>query len=61
MKFVVILLLFLLLDTMGKVRDAFGKFGKQVGDATKKAEDLAGNVWQHCMCSTSVSVSLFTA
>ncbi|KAK9136137.1 hypothetical protein Syun_015467 [Stephania yunnanensis] len=33
---------------MGSVRDALGRWGKRVGEATKKAEDLAGNVWQHC-------------
>ena len=25
-----------------------GRWGKKVGEATKKAEDLAGNTWQHC-------------
>jgi hypothetical protein len=25
-----------------------GKFGKKVGEAAKKTEDLAGNMWQHC-------------
>lgn len=24
-----------------------GRWGKKVGEATKKAEDLAGNTWQH--------------
>lgn len=24
-----------------------GRWGKRVGEATKKAEDLAGNTWQH--------------
>lgn len=33
---------------MESVRDVLGKWGKKVGEATKKAEDLAGNVWQHC-------------
>ncbi|KAF8406074.1 hypothetical protein HHK36_008154 [Tetracentron sinense] len=34
-------------EKMDSVRDVFGKWGKKVGEATKKAEDLAGNVWQH--------------
>ncbi|KAK9285939.1 hypothetical protein L1049_025141 [Liquidambar formosana] len=34
-------------DTMGSVRDVLGRWGKKVGEATKKAEDLAGNTWQH--------------
>ncbi|XP_058096980.1 GEM-like protein 1 isoform X2 [Magnolia sinica] len=35
-------------NTMETVRGVLGKWGKKVGEATKKAEDLAGNVWQHC-------------
>ncbi|GER47151.1 GRAM domain family protein [Striga asiatica] len=35
-------------ETMGSVKDVLGKWGKKVGEATKKAEDLAGNTWQHC-------------
>lgn len=35
-------------DTMDSVKDTLGKWGKMAADATKKAEDLAGNVWQHC-------------
>jgi hypothetical protein len=35
-------------DTMDTVRDVLGKFGKKVGEAAKKTEDLAGNMWQHC-------------
>ncbi|GFP92525.1 putative gem-like protein 3 [Phtheirospermum japonicum] len=34
-------------ETMGNVKDVLGKWGKKVGEATKKAEDLAGNTWQH--------------
>ncbi|KAL6558756.1 hypothetical protein OROMI_019106 [Orobanche minor] len=34
-------------ETMGSVKDVLGKWGKKVGEATKKAEDFAGNTWQH--------------
>lgn len=37
-----------LLDRMDEIKDAFGKLGKKAAEKTKKAEDLAGNVWQHC-------------
>ncbi|XP_015583922.1 GLABRA2 expression modulator isoform X2 [Ricinus communis] len=40
-------------DTMGSVRDVLGRWGKKVGEATKKAEDLAGNTWQHLKTSPS--------
>lgn len=33
---------------MGTVRDAIGRWRRKVGEATRKAEDLAGNTWQHC-------------
>lgn len=33
---------------MDSVKDALGKWGKKAVEATKKAEDLAGNMWQHC-------------
>ena len=36
------------LDTMDSVKDVLGKWGKKAAEATKKAEDLAGNMWQHC-------------
>ncbi|XP_059636457.1 GEM-like protein 1 [Cornus florida] len=32
---------------MESVKDALGKWGKAAAEATKKAEDLAGNMWQH--------------
>lgn len=35
-------------ETMGSVKDVLGRWGKKVGEATRKAEDLAGNTWQHC-------------
>ncbi|XP_030922761.1 GLABRA2 expression modulator [Quercus robur] len=34
-------------DTMDSVRNVLGRWGKKVGEATKKAENLAGNTWQH--------------
>ena len=33
---------------MESVKDVLGKWGKKAAEATKKAEDLAGNMWQHC-------------
>lgn len=36
-------------DTLDSVKDVLGKWGKKAAEATKKAEDLAGNMWQHCM------------
>jgi len=33
---------------MDSVKYTLGKWGKMAADATKKAEDLAGNFWQHC-------------
>ncbi|CAK9163299.1 unnamed protein product, partial [Ilex paraguariensis] len=38
-------------NTMYSVRDVLGRWGTKVGEATKKAEDLAGNTWQHCKIS----------
>lgn len=35
-------------DSMVNIKDALGRWRKKVGEATKKAEDLAGNTWQHC-------------
>lgn len=37
-------------ETMGTVKDVLGRWGRKVGEATRKAEDLAGNTWQHCNC-----------
>ncbi|XP_044474660.1 GEM-like protein 1 isoform X2 [Mangifera indica] len=34
-------------NKMDSVKDALGKFGKKAVEVTKKAEDLAGNMWQH--------------
>ncbi|XP_037495147.1 GLABRA2 expression modulator isoform X2 [Jatropha curcas] len=40
-------------DTMGNVREMLGRWGRRVGEATKKAEDLAGNTWQHLKTAPS--------
>ncbi|RZB41107.1 hypothetical protein D0Y65_055486 [Glycine soja] len=32
---------------MVTVRNMLGRWGKKAGEATKKAESLAGNTWQH--------------
>ncbi|KAG1334612.1 putative GEM-like protein 1 [Cocos nucifera] len=42
-------------NTMDTVRDVLGKWGKKVGEAAKKTEDLAGNVWQHLKTGPSVT------
>ncbi|KAJ8625055.1 hypothetical protein MRB53_033585 [Persea americana] len=42
-------------NTMDTVRDVFGRWRQKVGEATKKAEDLAGNVWQHLKTGPSVT------
>lgn len=38
---------------MDSVKDVLGKWGKKAAEATKKAEDLAGNMWQHLKTSPS--------
>ncbi|KAM7274653.1 hypothetical protein ACFE04_016519 [Oxalis oulophora] len=39
--------------TMDTVKDMLGRWGKRAAEATKKAEDLAGNTWQHLKTSPS--------
>ncbi|KAF4348925.1 hypothetical protein CsatB_023919 [Cannabis sativa] len=34
-------------DSVASVKNVLGRWGKTVGEATKKAEDFAGNTWQH--------------
>ncbi|KAG8373419.1 hypothetical protein BUALT_Bualt11G0022300 [Buddleja alternifolia] len=46
---------FNLKDTMSSVKDVLGQWGKKVGEATKKAEDFAGNTWQHLKTSPSLA------
>ncbi|KAK2973417.1 hypothetical protein RJ640_010412 [Escallonia rubra] len=41
-------------DSMNNVRDVLGRWGKRVGEATRKAEDLAGNTWQHSNSATFI-------
>ncbi|KAL7230621.1 hypothetical protein ACSBR2_008986 [Camellia fascicularis] len=40
-------------NSVSTVRDVLGRWGKKVGEATKKAEDLAGNTWQHLKTAPS--------
>ncbi|KAK9038627.1 hypothetical protein V6N11_023484 [Hibiscus sabdariffa] len=40
-------------DTMDTVKDLLGRWTRKVGEATKRAEDLAGNTWQHLRTSPS--------
>ncbi|XP_010531358.1 PREDICTED: GLABRA2 expression modulator [Tarenaya hassleriana] len=40
-------------DTMESVKGVFGRWGRKVGEAAKKAEDLAGNTWQHLKTAPS--------
>ncbi|KAF9600335.1 hypothetical protein IFM89_007053 [Coptis chinensis] len=41
--------------TVDSVKDTLGRWGKKVDEATKKAGDLAGNVWQHLKTAPSVT------
>ncbi|KAH7850671.1 hypothetical protein Vadar_001357 [Vaccinium darrowii] len=40
-------------DSLSTARDVLGRWGKKVGEATRKAEDLAGNTWQHLKTAPS--------
>ncbi|MED6176032.1 hypothetical protein PIB30_084078 [Stylosanthes scabra] len=42
-------------ETVVTVRSVLGKWGKKVGEATRKAESLAGNTWQHLKTSPSIA------
>ncbi|GAB4861326.1 Cleavage polyadenylation factor subunit fip1 [Ancistrocladus abbreviatus] len=42
-------------NAMESVKDVLGKWGKKAAEATKKAEDLAGNMWQHLKTSPNVA------
>ncbi|KAL8475166.1 hypothetical protein ACS0TY_031553 [Phlomoides rotata] len=42
-------------ETMGSVKDVLGRWGKKMGEASRKAEDFAGNTWQHLKTSPSMS------
>ncbi|XP_052114462.1 GLABRA2 expression modulator-like [Arachis duranensis] len=40
-------------ETVVTVRNVLGRWGKKVGEATRRAESLAGNTWQHLKTSPS--------
>ncbi|GMH05919.1 hypothetical protein Nepgr_007759 [Nepenthes gracilis] len=40
-------------ERMGGVRNILGRWGRNAREAAKKAEDLAGNTWQHLKTSPS--------
>lgn len=42
-------------EKMESVMDVLGRWGKKVGEATRKAEGLAGNTWQHLKTSPSLA------
>lgn len=42
-------------NKMDSVKDVLGKWGKKAAEASKKAEDLAGNMWQHLKTAPSVA------
>ncbi|RDY07230.1 GLABRA2 expression modulator [Mucuna pruriens] len=41
------------METVVTVRNVLGRWSRKVGEATKKAENLAGNTWQHLKTSPS--------
>ncbi|KAK8471666.1 hypothetical protein PHAVU_003G289800 [Phaseolus vulgaris] len=41
------------METVVTVRNVLGRWGRKVGEATKKAESFAGNTWQHLKTSPS--------
>ncbi|KAL7615189.1 GLABRA2 expression modulator [Lactuca sativa] len=42
-------------NSMDNIKGALGRWRKKVGEATKKAEDLAGNTWQHLKTAPSLT------
>lgn len=42
-------------NAMESVKDVLGKWGKKAAEATNKAQDLAGNMWQHLKTSPSIA------
>ncbi|CAI9111114.1 OLC1v1011253C1 [Oldenlandia corymbosa var. corymbosa] len=42
-------------ETMESVKDVLGRWGKSVKEATKKAEVMAGNTWQHLKTGPSLT------
>lgn len=41
---------------MVTVRNVLGRWGRKAAEATKKAENLAGNTWQHCEFSLLIII-----
>ncbi|KAK1361786.1 GLABRA2 expression modulator [Heracleum sosnowskyi] len=50
----------MLKNSMVNVRDALGRWRKRVGEASKKAEDLAENTWQHLKTAPSLTDAALT-
>ncbi|PNY03384.1 GLABRA2 expression modulator [Trifolium pratense] len=46
---------FNVMETVVTVRNVLGRWGRKVGEATRKAETLAGNTWQHLKTSPSMA------
>ncbi|GAB4844931.1 Cleavage polyadenylation factor subunit fip1 [Ancistrocladus abbreviatus] len=42
-------------NAMESVKDVLGKWGKKAAEASKKAENLAGNMWQHLKTSPNMA------
>ena len=42
-------------ERMDTIKNLLGRWGSNVKNAAKKAEDFSGNTWQHCMFSFSFS------
>ncbi|CDP11469.1 unnamed protein product [Coffea canephora] len=42
-------------NTVDSVKDVLGKWGKKAAEATKKGQDLAGNMWQHLKTGPSMA------
>ncbi|CAA0809138.1 GEM-like protein 1 [Striga hermonthica] len=42
-------------NNLDKVKNVLGQWGKKAAEATRKAEDLAGNMWQHLKMGPSVA------
>ncbi|GLT70688.1 hypothetical protein SLA2020_427490 [Shorea laevis] len=42
-------------EKMEVMKDVLGRWGRKVGEATRKAEVLAGNTWQHLKTSPSLA------
>eukprot|EP00256_Glycine_max_P064475 XP_014634642.1 uncharacterized protein LOC102667143 isoform X1 [Glycine max] len=48
------------METVVTVRNVLGRWGKKAAEATKKAESLAGNAWQHYNFSERVELQEFS-